>query len=65
MKSPIITKEKSRVDISEEVMSFMLKVVTVLSALIGVWAVSCLLAGLISAGPLKLFKGYITAVTGF
>lgn len=65
MKSPIITKEKLNVDIADETMSFMTKVVGVLSALIGVWGCSCLLAGLMSAGPTKLVQGYISAITGF
>lgn len=65
MKSPIITREKIQVDTSDEVMRFTLKVGTVLSALIGIWAVSCLVGALISAGPLQVVKGYITAITGF
>ncbi len=65
MKSPIITREKIQVDIADEVMRFTLKVGTVLSALIGIWAVSCLVAGLISVGPLQLVRGYITAITGY
>ncbi len=65
MKSPIITREKIQFDISDEVMGFTLKLGTVLSAMIGVWAVSCLVAGLISVGPLQMVKGYITAITGF
>lgn len=65
MKSPIITREKIQVDINDEVMGFALKLGTVLSALIGVWAVSCLVAGLMSVGPLQMARGYITAITGF
>lgn len=65
MKTPIITKKKIAVDITDEVMNFMLKVITVLGTLIGFWAVSCLMAGLISVGPLKMMRGYITAVTGY
>jgi hypothetical protein len=65
MKSPIITKEKIQVDINDEIMGFALKVGTVLGALIGFWAVSCLVAGLISVGPLQMARGYITAITGF
>ncbi len=65
MKSPIITREKIQVDITDEVMRFTLKVGTALGALIGIWAVSCLVAALISVGPLQMAKGYITAITGF
>lgn len=65
MKSPIITKEKLHVDIADEIMNFMLKIVTVLSAVIGIWGVTCLVAGLVSVGPLQMVRGYITAITGF
>lgn len=65
MKTPIVTKEKLQVDIGDEIMNFMIKVVTVLSTLIGIWAVTCLLAGLISVGPVQMVKGYISAITGF
>jgi hypothetical protein len=65
MKSPIITREKIQVDIAEEVMRFSLKVGSVFGVLIGIWAVSCVVAGLISVGPLQMVRGYITAITGF
>jgi len=65
MNSPIITREKVQIDIGDEVMRFALKVGSVFGALIGIWAVSCLVAGLINAGPLQMVRGYITAITGF
>lgn len=65
MKSLIFTTEKVQLDIADEVMSFTLKVGTALSALIGVWAVSCLVSALINVGPLQMIKGYVTALTGF
>lgn len=65
MKTPIITQEKIHVDVAEEIMSFTLKVGAVLSVLIGIWGFTCLLAGLISVGPVEMVKGYITAITGF
>ncbi len=64
MKTPTITNENTTVDVTEEVMSFSLKVGAVLSALVGIWGVTCLLSGLINAGPLGMLKGYISAVTG-
>lgn len=64
MKTPTITNENITVDVTEEVMSFSLKVGAVLSALVGIWGVTCLLAGLINAGPLGMLKGYLSAVTG-
>lgn len=64
MKSPIITKERLDVNITDETMSFMAKVMGVLSALIGIWGCTCLLAALMSAGPAQLVRGYISAITG-
>ncbi len=65
MKSQIITKEKIQVDIADEVMRFTVKVGAALGALIGIWAVSCLVAALVNVGPLQVVKGYITAITGY
>jgi hypothetical protein len=65
MNTPIITKEKIQIDIADEVMSFTLKAGTVLCALIGIWGVTCIVAGLMSAGPLQMIQGYLTAITGF
>lgn len=65
MKSPIITREKINIDVTDETMKFALKVGKVVSALIGIWAVSCLASAVISIGPLEMVKGYITALTGF
>jgi len=64
MKSPTISKEKVQVDINEEVMGFAFTLGVVFCALIGLWAMVCVVAGLISFGPLQMLRGYITAVTG-
>jgi len=65
MESPIITRDNIRIDIADEIMRFALKLGAVLSPLIGIWAVSCLIAGLITVGPLQMVTGYFTAITGF
>jgi hypothetical protein len=65
MNSPIITKEKVLIHLADEVMSFSLRAGSVLCALIGIWGVTCLVAALTSAGPLKMVRGYITAITGY
>jgi hypothetical protein len=65
MKSKIAINRNTTVDVTEEIMGFSLKVGTVLIALVGIWGFTCLLAGLISSGPLEMLKGYFTAVTGF
>jgi hypothetical protein len=65
MNTPIITKEKIQIDIADEILSFTLKAGTVLCALIGIWGITCIVAGLTSAGPIAMIRGYITAITGF
>lgn len=65
MKSQIITKEKVNVDINDEVMGFAFTLGKVFCTLIGFWAVACVVAGLISFGPLQMIRGYITSITGF
>lgn len=65
MKTPIVVKEKVDVDLTEEVTGFVAKAGVVAGAVIGVWALTCLVAALINVGPLGMVRGYITAVTGY
>ena len=65
MNSPVISKDKVQVDISNEIMRFILNIGIVLCALIGTLAVTCLVSTLISTGPLQMARGYITAITGY
>ena len=64
MKSPIITKNDVKVDISDETAKFMLKIGSAFCALVGIWAISCLAAGSASAGPMQMIRGFITTITG-
>jgi len=65
MKSKTVINENVTVDVTEEIMGFGLKVGAVLSALIGIWGFTCLLAGLVNFGPVEMIKGWFTAITGF
>jgi len=65
METPIISNEKVQVDLTDEILGFSRKAGSVVCALIGVWAVSCLLAGIIRFGVVEMVQGYLTAVTGF
>lgn len=64
MESLITTKEKIEININDEIMAFTLKLGTVVTAMIGIWAFSCLLAGLVSAGRNDMLRGYLSAITG-
>jgi hypothetical protein len=61
----IVTKEKKYIDITDEITRFAFKVGIVLCVLIGVWAVSCFVAGLVSKGSVEMVRGYIGAITGW
>ena len=36
----------------------------VVSALVGIWAVACLVSAMVDGGPIELIKGWFTAVLG-
>lgn len=65
MNSPIITKKKVELNLADEVSSFTVRVGAVACGAIGIGAVVCLVAAFLSAGPVEMMQGYITAVTGF
>ena len=64
MNTPIITKEKIQVNLADEVMSFTIKAGIATCALIGIWGISCIVSAMVSAGPMAMLRGYITAITG-
>ncbi len=64
MKAPIITNEKIETNVTDEVMTLGFKLGIALCSVIGIWAFSCLLAGLIKFGAANMVNGYITAITG-
>jgi len=65
MKSSTLINNNTNIDINDEIMGFSLKVGVVLAALVGVWGLTCLAAGLVNVGAVGMLKGYITAITGF
>jgi len=50
------------VDVATEATQFGMKVGFVMAALIGVWGLSCLIGGLVVAGPAGLVAGFFTAI---
>jgi len=65
MENQILTKDKVGVDLSEEVTRFGFRAGAVICGMIGVWAVSCLVAALVTAGPAEMITGYIRAIVGW
>ncbi|MCB2184576.1 MAG: hypothetical protein KQH63_21340 [Desulfobulbaceae bacterium] len=68
MKSAAITKTrtqaKSSVFVSDKVAMGSIAAMGGVSAAIGVWSVLCFAAALLNNGPIEMFKGAFTALTG-
>ncbi len=64
MTTQIINKEETKTDIGHETSKFTVGIVMAMAGLIGIWAISCLVGGIASAGLGGLVKGFISAITG-
>ncbi len=64
MTTQIIKKDETRIDVAQESSKFTIKVVMTMAALIGIWAVACLIGGLASGGMGNLIRGYISTIVG-
>jgi hypothetical protein len=65
MKTLIRSDSRTRTDLTQETSQFIFTIVSAVALLIGIWGAACLISGLISNGALAMFKGYISAITGF
>lgn len=64
MTTQVINKTETKTDIAQETSKFTIRVVMTMAALIGIWAVACLIGGLASGGLGTLIQGFISAITG-
>lgn len=64
MTTQIINKNETKTDVAQETSQFTVRVVMTLSALIGIWALACLIGGLASGGVGNLIQGYISTIIG-
>ena len=64
MTTQVINKTDSKSDITQETSKFTIRIVMTMAALIGIWAVACLVGGLASGGLGNLIQGYISAILG-
>jgi hypothetical protein len=64
MTTQIINKNETKTDVAQETSKFTIRVVMTLSALIGIWALACLIGGLASGGVGNLIQGYISTIIG-
>jgi len=65
MTTQIINKNETKTDIAQETSKFTIHVVMAMSILIGIWALSCLIGGLVSGGVGNLIRGYISTIIGY
>ncbi len=65
MTTQIIKKDETRIDVANETSKFTIKVVMTMAALIGIWAVACLVGGLASGGIGNLIKGFVSTIVGY
>jgi len=64
MTTQIINKNETKTGVAQETSQFTVRVVMTLSALIGIWALACLIGGLASGGVGNLIQGYISTIIG-
>ena len=64
MMTNTITGTEVKVDLGYEVSRFALKCSLGMSALVGIWGVTCLVGGLSILGVNGLLRGFLTAMTG-
>ena len=65
MTTQIIKKDETRIDVANETSKFTIKVVMTMAALIGIWAVACMVGGLASGGIGNLIKGFVSTIVGY
>lgn len=64
MTTQILNKTETKTDVAQETSKFTVRIVTAMAAIIGVWAVACLIGGLASGGVGNLIQGYISTIIG-
>ena len=60
----ILKKNDAKIDVGHETSKFSLTIVIAMAVAVSVWAVACLVGGLMSGGVGSMIRGYITAVFG-
>ncbi len=64
MNTQLQTTQKTKTDLNYESSKFALSVGVVSAAMIGLWGIVCLVAGVMNGGIGTMVKGYVTAITG-
>lgn len=64
MTTQVFTQKKAKSDVAQETSKFVLGSVIAMASLISLWAIACLIGGLMANGFGDTIRGYISAVTG-
>ncbi len=65
MKTIVDSTRTTETEVTHDVLSILLTVVSASALVIGVWAMACLVSALVGHGLTALVRGYITAITGY
>jgi len=64
MTAQIIARTETGVEVGQETAKYAVKMIGVVSALIGLWGMACLIGGLADCGVAGLLQAYLTALHG-
>jgi len=65
MKTVVESTRTTETEVTHDVMSILMTMVSASPLIIGVWALACFVAALVNHGLTALVRGYISAITGF
>lgn len=65
MKTIVDSTRTTETEVTHDLMSILMTVVSASALVIGVWAFACFASALFSHGLIAMVRGYITAITGF
>lgn len=65
MKTVVDSTRATETEVTHDVLSILMTVVSASALLIGLWAAACFISAFAGHGMTALVRGYITAITGF
>lgn len=65
MKTVVESTRTTETEVTHDVLSILMTMVSASALIIGVWAIACFVAALVNHGLTALVRGYVSAITGF
>ena len=65
MKTIVDSTRATETEVTHDVLSILMTVVSASALAIGLWAIACFVSALVGHGLAALVRGYITAITGW